>query len=104
MTLATEMTNDLLCLFNAAEFAVGATYRHGNAIKTIPVIFDNASSGQLMMDSRAEEYYPQAMCRAFDIEDDCNGDALIIGAVTYYIREYRASEDGRVATLILSKV
>lgn len=91
-------------VFNKAFFCnatqTSAVFTHGAIVATINVIFDNEFA--VMGVIGIEEAQPQAVCKTSDVSTAVHNDTLVIGSVTYYIKEIEPDGFG-ITTLILSK-
>jgi hypothetical protein len=88
---------DLTAFFKTDEHAVAATYDGGAT--PINGIFNEPDLGQLGMIAGSN---PTFLCAASDVDADPTGNTLVIGAVTYTIRDIRPQDDGAVVILELS--
>lgn len=88
-------TEDLTAFFRNADFAVAATY---DATSTIQVIFDEPDLGALGIAGSN----PTVLCAAGDVAADPTGKTLVIGAITYTIRDIKPQDDGAIVKLELS--
>jgi hypothetical protein len=89
--------------FEETEFTETATYTpSGGQPSSIRVIFDRENSitpiGNVAIDNAA----PQALAKTSDVAGVNNKATLVIGGVTYYVKDVQPSAHG-LTTLILSK-
>lgn len=96
MGLKDLLESDMSHMLNTDEFAVDGTYTpSGGVASVIKVIFDNefmAVEGVLSSD-------PAVTCKTSDMPNPRRNEPIVIGAVTYYIRE--GHPDGTGMSLIL---
>lgn len=95
-------TEDLSVFFNAAEFAVSATFTPtGEAPITASVMLDRPDEDVLGGRASSTEYQMTLPTATFP--GIARGMAVVIAGEAYQVREVRVLADGAIKTVTLSK-
>jgi len=102
--MAVETATELAIFFDVDDFGIAATYTPvGGQPRTVNGIFDNPQASRNATDLLDVTIpAPQFVCRTSDVASVAEGDALVIGGVSYIIRVTLTDGTG-VSTLLLER-